>query len=97
LTLSAAAWASAKVRPVSTVMVKPCASTARTVLRRPTDSTISPFMAIWPPTRPVLPAWGTTGILCAVASAMICETSSVEPGRSTMQARPSYMSRHSRR
>ena len=37
-------------------------------------------MGIWPPTRPVLPACGTTGMPCSWASARICDTSSVEPG-----------------
>ena len=61
---------------------------ARTRLSRLTESSISPPMGIWPPTSPVLPACGTTGMACSLASARICDTSSVEPGRSTTEARP---------
>ena len=65
--------------------------------RRPTESRISPRIGVCPPTRPVLPACGTTGMPCSWASARIRDTSSVVPGRSTIDARPSYMPRHSRR
>ena len=44
---------------------------------------VSPCIGICPPTRPVLPACGTTGMRCSCASARIFDTSSVEPGRST--------------
>ena len=69
--------------PASQVMVLEVGSTSRMGSSRVSDSTISPWCGIWPPTRPVLPPCGTIGVLVSFASLRIAATSATEPGRRT--------------
>ena len=46
-------------------------------------STTSPCSGTEPPTRPVLPPWGTRAVPLAAQAATTAATSSVEPGRTT--------------
>ena len=48
----------------------------------------SPSKGICPPTRPVLPPCGTSGVLVSLASLRIACTSATEPGRSNIDVRP---------
>ena len=60
----------------------------RVASSRRSDSTTSPPAGTPPPTRPVLPPWGTTATSCSLHHARTAATSSVEPGRTTAAARP---------
>ena len=61
---SASSCASAKTMPASTVIVFEAGSISRSARMRVSESTIAPPPApgIWPPTSPVLPPCGTTGV-----------------------------------
>ncbi len=89
-TASAAAWTTASVAPASIVKVLPAGSAARTRFRRSSDMTISPAPAtgVWPPTRPVLPPWGTRTVPVSPARRTSAATSSVDPGRITAGVSP---------
>ena len=60
------------------------ASTSRILSMRSSESTISPWCGICPPTRPVLPPCGTIGVFVSLASLRMADTSATEPGRSTI-------------
>ncbi len=66
-------------------------SKARTLFMRPVCSTTSSKTGTPPPTRPVLPPWGTTASRRAAQCLITAETCSVLAGRSTRELRPSYL------
>jgi hypothetical protein len=69
-------------------MVFEVGSISRMRSSRLSDSTISPWSGVWPPTRPVLPPCGTSGVRVSFASLTMAATSSGEPGRSTSGEEP---------
>ena len=58
---------------------------------RASESTTSSCTGTEPPTRPVLPPWGTTASRRASQYLKIALTSAVDAGRSTTRARPSHL------
>src|ERR1700730_5874892 len=85
--------------PASTVIVFEARSISRSARMRVSESTIAPSPApgIWPPTSPVLPPCGTTGVAVSWQSLSTAATSCVEPGRTTQSALPWKRSRGSRK
>ena len=85
------------MHPASTVMVSLSASKFRMRLMRDTETTTSLRVpvGIEPPTRPVLPAWGTIAMASEAQSATTCATSSVFPGRTTAMPVPANTCRQS--
>src|SRR6202171_452051 len=94
--LLAASCARASTTPASQVIELVAASISRILSSRTVETTIAwRSNEICPPTRPVLPPCGTIAVFVSCASLRISETSSVDPGFSTMAARPWYRSRGS--
>src|SRR5581483_1688836 len=85
---AAAASTAASVAPAPAVTWPAATSTASIEDSRRRLSTTSPCRGTPPPTRPVLPPWGTTGRPAVDSAAMTAAASSVLPGRTTAAARP---------
>ncbi len=70
-------------QPASTVIVSLTGSTARTRFMRVSDSTMARPLSsgVPPPTRPVLPPSGTTGVRVSAQAFITAATSSVVAGR----------------
>ena len=96
-----AAAAASRVRisvtPASQVIVFDTGSISRILSSRLSERRTSPLCGTWPPTRPVLPPWGTIAVEVSFAIFMISETSATDPGRSTTGVCPRNRSRISTR
>ncbi len=87
-TAAAASCAVASTTPASHVMVLERGSTSRMRSSWRNVTRTSPSCGIWPPTRPVLPPWGTIAVAVSLARRRMAATSSTVPGRSTTGVRP---------
>ena len=83
-------WActAASVAPAPTVTWAASPSTGPKWSSRRSESTASPASGTPPPTRPVLPPWGTTAKPALAQTARVAATSAVEPGRTTTGVAP---------
>ena len=85
---AAALSTAARVAPAPAVNWPAATSTGSMAARRRRLTTTSPWSGTPPPTRPVLPPWGTTGRPASCRRAMTAATSAVLPGRTTAAAFP---------
>src|SRR5690554_6007790 len=86
----AAASTASTVAPAPAVSWPTAASTSPTAFSRAVESTTCPASGTAPPTRPVLPPCGTTGVSAAAHAATTAATSAVSAGRTTARHSPRH-------